>query len=295
MKRLLTVFLLIAGLNIPATVWAETQDVLIVEVQTETTASASEEYVIVSNNSSQSIDVSGWHLQYFSATAANLNTPSRSIALAGTLLPHDTFLAASSGYKTDQADISFGAGLAAAGGHIRLVSGSGADEVQHDMVGWGSALYPETAAVATAAKGQVYTRKSTNGMFIDSDNNASDFTNGSTVTPVPAVSEDSSGSDVVPVSFSTIIEPYITELLPDPAAPATDASGEFVELYNPNQFPIDLTGYKLQTGNTYSYSYTFKGGSLAPETYQAFYITTTKLTLSNTSGRARLLTRAVQM
>jgi hypothetical protein len=77
--------------------------------------------------------------------------------------------------------------------------------------------------------------------------------------------------------------------LPDPAAPATDATGEFVELYNPNGFTFDLAGYKLQTGAANTYSFTFKEGELAPGSYQAFYVTETKLTLSNSSGKARLL------
>jgi hypothetical protein len=40
----------------------------------------------------------------------------------------------------------------------------------------------------------------------------------------------------------------LSELLPDPAAPQTDAADEFVELYNPTDQPVDLAGYKLKTG-----------------------------------------------
>lgn len=81
----------------------------------------------------------------------------------------------------------------------------------------------------------------------------------------------------------------ITELFPNPASPASDANDEFIELYNPNTQTIDLTGYTLQSGNTFSYSYIFTTDSLGPGEYKAFLITQTGNILSNTSGQARLL------
>ncbi len=83
--------------------------------------------------------------------------------------------------------------------------------------------------------------------------------------------------------------PQITELLPNPAAPASDSTDEFIELYNPNDQSLDLTGYKLQSGNTFSYSHTFSGTSLGAHEYRAFMVTETGDILSNTSGQARLL------
>ncbi len=289
MKQFLAVFLLIVSLCVPATAHAASTDVLITALQTETVASASEEYIIVTNNAPTAIDVSGWHLQYFSATAANFDTPNRNIALTGTLNPKNTFTATSSGYKTDVSDVSFGAGLAATGGHIRLVSGSGASLVQHDLIGWGSALHPETSAVSVAATGKIYSRKTTaDENFIDTDNNANDFDNGSVVAP-PAGTNTGGAFTTPPTPEPPHEALEITELLPNPASPATDATGEFVELYNPNESAVDLTGYKLQSGLSNSYTYTFKSGSLAAGQYEAFYAPVTKLTLSNTSGKARLL------
>lgn len=289
MKKVFAVFILIATLFIPAAALAATPDVLITSLQTETAASASEEYIIVTNNDSMPIDLSGWHLQYFSATAANFDTPSRNIALAGTLQPKGTFTATSVGYMPDVSNVSFGAGIASSGGHVRLVSGVGPSLIQHDLIGWGNATHPETTAISAAAVGKIYSRKtSADDRFIDTDNNANDFGNGSEVATPGGTA---SGSDVSspPAADAPRENVEITELLPDPAAPATDATGEFVELHNPNTTSVDLTGYKLQTGSTNSYSYIFKSGSLAPGEYKAFYSPVTKLTLSNTSGKARLL------
>ncbi len=42
----------------------------------------------------------------------------------------------------------------------------------------------------------------------------------------------------------------ITELLPDPEAPQTDAQDEFVEFYNPSDVPQSLAGLALQIGKT---------------------------------------------
>lgn len=81
----------------------------------------------------------------------------------------------------------------------------------------------------------------------------------------------------------------ITELLPNPAAPLSDDLDEFVELYNPNTEPVALKGYKLQTGSSYSYSFTFTDQIIEPGAYLTLRSSQSHLTLSNTAGRARLL------
>lgn len=88
---------------------------------------------------------------------------------------------------------------------------------------------------------------------------------------------------------NSALPPVITELLPNPAPPATDADDEFIEIYNPNNQAIDLSGYKLQSGSSFSYSYTFEDVLLEPLAYKAFSIKQTGNILSNTKGQARLL------
>ncbi len=116
-------------------------------------------------------------------------------------------------------------------------------------------------------------------------------------TPDPAPTDDTTEplpDQVAQTSEDTAttapLQPLqITELLPNPAAPASDSSDEFIELYNPNDQSVDLAGYKLQSGNTFSYSHSFAGVSLGAHEYKAFLITETGNILSNTSGQARLL------
>lgn len=60
---------------------------------------------------------------------------------------------------------------------------------------------------------------------------------------------DQEGEDATTKPLAAHIS--ITELLPNPAAPATDDADEFVELFNGSDEPVRLRGYKLQTGNSY--------------------------------------------
>jgi hypothetical protein len=79
-------------------------------------------------------------------------------------------------------------------------------------------------------------------------------------------------------------------LLPNPAAPQTDANDEFIELHNPNDTVFDLNGYILEVGTTTKRRYTFPVGALLQaKTYQAFFSSETGLSLSNSGGQARLI------
>lgn len=84
--------------------------------------------------------------------------------------------------------------------------------------------------------------------------------------------------------------PQITELLPNPTGTGTDATDEFIELYNSNDTAFDLSGFTLQTGSSTKHSYTFPAGVLLPaKGFVAFYSSDTGLSLSNSSGAADLL------
>ncbi len=89
---------------------------------------------------------------------------------------------------------------------------------------------------------------------------------------------------------ASITEPSITELLPNPAAPQTDADDEFIEVYNPNDTSYDLSGYALEAGGATMRRYSIPGGTvLEPHGYHAFSSQQTALSLPNTAGVVRLL------
>lgn len=281
---------------------------LITEAQTGTTVSASEEFIEIANTTVDAIDVSSVKIEYFSAASSSFDKPSRTVTLHGLLTPGDHYLVASTGYSpAELINDTFSSGLAANGGHLRLIN-SATKEV-YDVLGWGSAVHPESKAASPAKTGHTLQRRIVAGKLIDTNDNQADFES-ATPTPTgytPPPSEPEQEPDLDPTVPDTPLpetpEPapddtptpttpvvvQITELLPNPASPQTDASDEYIELYNPNDQLIDLRGYKLQTGNTYNHSFTFTEASLPPFSYQVFYSSETKASLANSGGKARLL------
>lgn len=93
----------------------------------------------------------------------------------------------------------------------------------------------------------------------------------------------------IPAADAGLSAPQITELLPNPGSPHTDAVDEFVELYNPNAVAFDLSGFILEAGLTGNKHYTFPAGTTIPaHAFVAYFSETTKLSLSNTSGKVIL-------
>lgn len=86
------------------------------------------------------------------------------------------------------------------------------------------------------------------------------------------------------------MSPVISELLPNPEGSGTDATDEFIELYNPNAQAFDLSGFVLQSGLTTTHTFLFPAGTiLQPHGFSAFFSKTTKLSMSNTAGKVLLL------
>jgi hypothetical protein len=80
----------------------------------------------------------------------------------------------------------------------------------------------------------------------------------------------------------------VSELLPNPASPLTDDEDEFIELYNPNNSPVNLGGYKLQSGSSFNYLYTLPNMMLPAKSYLALYSADTNLVLSNSGSAAKI-------
>ncbi len=83
----------------------------------------------------------------------------------------------------------------------------------------------------------------------------------------------------IPLEDSTI---FITELYPN--APSYDSGNEFIELYNPNPEAINLDGYVLQIGPSYSKEYVFDSEIIGSGEYKTFSDTETGIILPNSSG-----------
>lgn len=280
---------------------AASQTVVISELQTGTVASAAEEFVELYNASGQPVNMNGWKLQYKSATGS---TWSQKALMEGSIPAYGFYLLAPLTYLP-AADADMSTGLAASGGHIRLLD---ADGGVIDLLGWGdTANAAETAPAGSPRPGESLERlagrlSEDGGNAEDSDNNKTDFLIRETPQP-----QSTAAATEAPVEFSraemvstevgsqpdpvppTSAEIAITELLIDPESPQTDANDEYIELNNLGPETVDLTGWMLKTGSNFKSSFTLPQVSIAPGQYVAFYSKQTKLALTNTGGAARLL------
>lgn len=114
----------------------------------------------------------------------------------------------------------------------------------------------------------------------------------------PAIIEANDASDAgstaaaptIPPADAGLEWPQLSELLPNPGSPQTDAADEFIELYNPGSQPFDLSGFMLEVGTTTKHRYVFPAGTtMGPQAFKAFFSADTHLSMSNTGGQARLL------
>ncbi len=110
-------------------------------------------------------------------------------------------------------------------------------------------------------------------------------------SPPSVVLGASTPEPAVPSANVGLAAPQISELLPNPGPPQTDATDEFIELYNPNNTSFDLSGYVLRAGATTYHTYSFPVGQfvMQPHEFRAFYAPQTGISLSNSEGQAAFL------
>lgn len=300
--------------NVTAVVAADepTKRILIAEVSPEAKDSASKEFVVLYNPNTIQMDVTGWMLQYRSAshksddssgwvTKAIIGCQSTKQAdcanlQAVTITPGETSRLSS--FETGDGIMALASGMATTGGEVRLIQ-SEADGQQstQDMVGYGNAAdYEGKAAPAPKAGQSIVRSQDETGAFVDTDHNDADFVlspDEDSDTPVPPSAEQPDGTTVepgkgagdVPVAYRSA---EITEVLPDPASPQLDSADEFIELYNPYAEELDLAGYVLKTGTDWTHKYVVDSATIDPYGYVALTSAQTHLSLSNTGSGVRL-------
>lgn len=104
-----------------------------------------------------------------------------------------------------------------------------------------------------------------------------------TEPPIAPVPQPAAPEIETPASRNVgLISPQLTEVLPNPASPQTDAADEFIELYNPNDTIFQLEAYALVIGKR---RYVFPEGSqLEAKAFKAFFSADTRLALPNSGG-----------
>jgi hypothetical protein len=113
------------------------------------------------------------------------------------------------------------------------------------------------------------------------------------LAPVSVSAGSGSSRASIPAADIGLKALVLSEILPNPASPKTDADDEFIELYNPNNKVFDLSGFKLQIASTTSstvHSYTIPTGTtIAPKGFKAFMSASTNLALNNSGGQVWLV------
>ncbi|MEI6481076.1 MAG: lamin tail domain-containing protein [Candidatus Saccharibacteria bacterium] len=258
----------------PARVYAESS-VIVVGIQTGSKTSASEELIELYNASSLSQDITGWRLEYLSASPKDFEVPSRTIILSGTIAAQSSYILTSTNYLNTEANAHFAPTLAAAGGHLRLRSSD--MKTVYDLVGWGTATHASGNPPRAPEPSEILRRQKTaNGEYSTTGDNSTDFTKMLVTSATVQNVVDQS-------SFITI-----TELLPNPGSPLTDTKDEFIELHNGSTDSVQLLGYSIWASANVLYSYKIPDMTLQPDEYRALYSRDTRIALSNTGGRAVL-------
>lgn len=273
--------------------------VVISEVMTGAVSNASQEFVELYNRHTEPISVDGWVIEYKSASSSDLSSSwSRKAQLSGSIEPHGFYLVAPKIYYPS-ANAEWVSAMAGTAGHVRIKDNSG---VIIDTLGYGvAANSPELTSALAPDPGMSIERlpgakNESAGNGIDTNDNGSDFLKPS--RPQPQSSQDDReifDPDIplppvteVPGQSPEYLGVEITELLINPASPLTDAEDEFIELFNPNQAEVNLSGYQLKGGTDFKDSYTFGQTLIKPGEYLSFRSTQTSLGLTNTGGAVRL-------
>lgn len=173
---------------------ASVQDVVISQVYGGNGTTFNRDYVELFNASSQPVNISGWSIQYSSATGTGLFSTNGISTLSGTLQPGQYYLVglatSASGATLPLVDatgttnmsgtagkvvlVNTSAGLACNGGSTPCNAEQQAQIV--DLVGYGTANYFETQ-VATAITSTTALIRANNGC-VDTNNNSTDFSSG---------------------------------------------------------------------------------------------------------------------
>jgi hypothetical protein len=277
-----------------------------------------DEFVFLKNNTNKDItDLSSYWLDGYNSdqplSAGVTNTAQQLPAV--NLAAGQTILLSSNGMATCGAAVTakLSVGLTDGSGFLQLIQTTqtslGITKFPIDYLSWSSGadnVISNSPSGSKDPKAVYYRYAGANGYAwqladVDASNTCQlDVANSSSVTSnlvtsasaIPSVAGISTQDETItlPASDIGLAAPQISEVLPNPAPPQTDAEDEFIELYNSNDKDFDLSGFMLQVGTTTLHSYTFPAGTIiGAKKFQAFSSADTGLSLSNGSGQVSLL------
>jgi len=170
------------------------------------------------------------------------------------------------------------------------------DQNTIDQVAYGNWDDSNTQDNAIKSPDPKSTARHTDG--VDTDHDYNDFRQTVPTKNAPNIISDEDEADPQddeteppePAPDQPFIQIIITEILPNPAG--SDALNEFIEIYNPNDAPVDLAGWQLDDAEGGSRPHTIGKVTIASHEYLVFTRPQTGLALNNTSDSVRLYDRA---
>jgi len=270
--------------------------ILISEIQTAGDTDEKEEFVELYNPTNTDVNLTGWYLQRKTATGQSYSSYASSTLFKDKTIPaKGYFVIARVNYFAMQADI-FTSNSISSNNSFVLKNPNG--EIS-DKVGWGEAQDFETAPTINPQNSQTIGRifLTADDTEKDTQNNFADFEAQAPTPKAQNITIDNSGDDNGDENQLSDALIKINEIQ---VAGVDDEKQEFVELYNPTDADVDLTGWYLQRKTadgedytTYASSTLFNGKTIASESYfviaregyftdTADIFTTNPLTDSNT-------------
>lgn len=287
--RLLTCLMLVCASACVSPAHASSADIMIVQVQAGNVNAATQEFVALFNNSLVEVDVTGWCLSNKSAVSfvcftpdapnQRILLPANSFAIVASQ-PYAEYMEFSVFAQTYTPTHSTSGSIVGSSDTISLIDASGETI---DVVQW-----------ATSLAGGSGLERHIEGygplIFTDTDSPA-DWSVQSMIFPydnqteVREVPIDSPPEAVDAIDPPVII---ITELLPNAAG--SDTGKEFIEVYNPNEFVVELEDYRLLVGPNFEKTLQFPAGVvLLPLEYKSFTNGQIDFSLLNTSSRVKVV------
>lgn len=262
--------------------YATSAIVLITQIQAGAVGAATQEFIVIYNNSPEDVDISGWCLTNKSNVVITcFNGPTTQ----GMYLPPYTHATAVSGSLA----ITMPTGTVTST-YIPPNQSSGSITGSSDtisLIDHGGNVVDHHSWTTSLSAGMQFERHSagTPIVYQDTDVSADWSVTLPGVLPVNETYTDTAIVDIDPVS--AVVQIDITEILPNAAG--SDEGHEFIELYNPNDIPIDLANYKLCIGPNYENVYTFPPGNIIqPHSYLSFSNNDIPFTLLNSTSRLLL-------
>ena len=214
--------------------------ILITEVQVNPTGGR---FIELYNPNDFSVDLTGWYLQRKTQTGSSFSSLVSNTYFNGKTINARSYFVISRN-ALDGADIVLD-NLTLTESNVIQFKNPNAEVV--DKIGWGQASDCEGSCAPQPPDNQSIQRKFQNEIFVDTDNNANDFE--LQICPSPkarSTSCQAAQSNQAPSAFFDYAPDHVVMSEIRAGTNENGAEDEFVELYNPTDQTISLTGWSLK-------------------------------------------------